>query len=809
MEHVFPFLWHHGESKEQILEEIEKIQECGLRAFCVESRPHPDFCGDGWWSDLGFILFEARKRGMQVWVLDEEHYPSGRAMGKLKDYPHLQQENIVACNMNTVGEIKDAKILLPIYGNEHRFIAALAFPLDENDKIVFDGGIDVTDKVYENVLYWDVPKGHWRIIGLYTIKAPSFVDPLNIDSTKLLINLIYEPHYQHFKDFFGTTFVGFFADEPRLGNIEQAPGVVNVHNKARNLGVVGMAYNWHDKILTELNITDRRVLAALWFDIDSEACTEFRVKYMDFITEEYAKNYSDLLGDWCREHGVSFTGHVIEDVGAHARTMVSGGHYFKSLRGQDLSGIDIVYNQVKRNQENYSRTGHGSPFVLDPLFYNFTLAKLAVSSARLEPVKRGRALCELFGAYGWGESIAEMKWLIDFMLVRGINHFVPHAFNPKLDDTDSPPYFYNGGRNPQYTSFVTLMKYLSKMCAHLNGGKVESRVAVLYHSNAEWSGRAFEPVEKVLKFLAERQIECDVIPEYEITSINGFGVHTKHNSYDCLLIPPREYLDENLEKLFSQNPGTCIRLTDVEQLKSVDIYKYSAYMLKEFCPSIRVYRYEKEDVINYFVFNEGLEEVDNVLYVKDKGYYKAVDEQNGLTFSGISISGLPINLRAGQSVLFSIIKKELKSKKYVFGESQEIAPTWKYYVSEYPFSGWNFYKETAENLDIAGRKELPTFSGKILLSGKFKVKEEGKYLLDFGSSSLGISLKLNGVDLGEKIGAPYTFDLKDAVKVGENQIEIVLTTTLGLSKRDKFTHFSAIEKYGLTQNLKLIPYEIK
>ena len=62
------------------------------------------------------------------------------------------------------------------------------------------------------------------------------------------------------------------------------------------------------------------------------------------------------------------------------------------------------------------------------------------------------------------------------------------------------------------------------------------------------------------------------------------------------------------------------------------------------------------------------------------------------------------------------------------------------------------------------------------------------------------------VDLGEKIAPPYIFDAKDSLKDGENDVEILLTTTLGLSKRDKFTHFSAIEKYGLTKNLKVIEY---
>ena len=92
--------------------------------------------------------------------------------------------------------------------------------------------------------------------------------------------------------------------------------------------------------------------------------------------------------------------------------------------------------------------------------------------------------------------------------------------------------------------------------------------------------------------------------------------------------------------------------------------------------------------------------------------------------------------------------------------------------------------------------------------GKFDCNG-GNYLLDFGDSTLGISVKINGIDLGEAVGSPYIIDAKDAIKAGENQIEIVLTTTLGLLKRDKFTHFSAIEKYGLTQNIKLINYIVK
>ena len=51
MQRIFPFLWLHGENEEQIVREIDAIRGANLSAFCVESRPHPDFCGPLWWRD--------------------------------------------------------------------------------------------------------------------------------------------------------------------------------------------------------------------------------------------------------------------------------------------------------------------------------------------------------------------------------------------------------------------------------------------------------------------------------------------------------------------------------------------------------------------------------------------------------------------------------------------------------------------------------------------------------------------------------------------------------------------------------------
>ncbi len=54
--HLAPFFWQHGEDEATLREYMAVIEASGCRAVCVESRPHPDFCGPGWWRDMDIIL---------------------------------------------------------------------------------------------------------------------------------------------------------------------------------------------------------------------------------------------------------------------------------------------------------------------------------------------------------------------------------------------------------------------------------------------------------------------------------------------------------------------------------------------------------------------------------------------------------------------------------------------------------------------------------------------------------------------------------------------------------------------------------
>ena len=108
-QHIFPFLWIHGEPEETIREYMGAIHRANTGAVCVESRPHPDFLGPQWWHDMDIVLDEARKRGMKIWILDDSHFPTGYANGALENQEAQLCRQSLVCQV--LGEVSAGKRL--------------------------------------------------------------------------------------------------------------------------------------------------------------------------------------------------------------------------------------------------------------------------------------------------------------------------------------------------------------------------------------------------------------------------------------------------------------------------------------------------------------------------------------------------------------------------------------------------------------------------------------------------------------------------------------------------------------------------
>ena len=564
--YILPFMWQHGEEEALLREGVKKIRESGIRALCMESRPHPDFVGKLWWRDMDIVMDEAKKLGMRVWVLDDAQFPTGCVNRKVTadspyrkvflDYYHVDMLG-PARHMGVIIDLKEGETLEAVtagrwsgrraekmYGNSQKTVTGNSWP--EGTTETLEEVIDLTDCVKGHFLYWDVPEGEWTVTVIKTTHEannvrPNYMNIIDRDAVKFFLDTVYEPHYAHYGAEFGKVFAGFFSDEPEFGN------VVEHHRIGHSQAPLPWCEELKGLLRKQWKEDYGRNLVSLFCDVEGLS-PKTRVDFMNLATWLYNKNFCTQVGDWCRAHGVEYIGHVIEDSGCHARLGLGTGHYFRALWGQDMAGIDVVLQQIRPGYGERSFHTINGKRLYDGRFFHHGLASLAGSLAQLDEKKKGRAMCEMYGAYGWSEGLKLMKWLTDHMLVRGINWFVPHAFTMKdFPDPDCPPHFYARGNNPQFPYFKNLMEYTNRISHLLNGGCPVAEVGVFYNACAEWAGE-YEPFENVGQLLNEAQISHMIIPEDVLRMENCREGRLKAGHVSCriLVFPYCEYLPEKV-----------------------------------------------------------------------------------------------------------------------------------------------------------------------------------------------------------------------------------------------------------------------
>ena len=847
--YILPFLWLHGEPKERVREEILAIKNSGINEFCAESRPYEKFCQDEWWDDFGYILKTARELDMKVWLLDDKAFPTGYANGYLEkeENAHLRKKLIREFQIEALGPMKNAKLYVGgrVYEGE-RVISVIAYThTDEKEGLDYKTAIDLTSMLDGEMVYWDVPKGVWRVCvtvetAPYEYKNDRFfyyIDMLNRESCHAMIDAIYQPHYEHFKEYFGSTFMGFFSDEP---------GFLNVINTYYNkLGMIGYPYPYredlHELIAQSAGIdkeTVRLSINALWEDL-GEITPLIRMHYMDVISKLYSENFSYALGNWCREHGVMYIGHVIEDMGAHTRMGYGSGHFFRALDGQDMAGIDIVLTQ---NIPGFIGSVHRALLTdggaAEPSFFHYTLPKLASSHSHIQPLKKGRAMCEIFGAFGWAEGLPYMKGLADTMLSSGVNYFVPHAFSPKEEDPDCPPHFYNGGKNVQYPLFKNLMGYMGRVSHALNGGIHKADVAVFYNAEGEWCGGENELFYDLCRCLTCGLVDFDIVPydALENAQVKDNRLLINNESYGALIISQCEILPRKCLSLFKdlKDKGLNVIFTEalpekiaeggdisifnpcftVLEKRELPAFLHKADMCQlsgegEGITNLRFYHVTRENKEIYLFSNDGVyEDINARIFLKEQGeclIYEPWD--NRLYRYEVDEKGFMLRLEKG-NMLFVIFGDTIEQDLPYFTfekERKEADIKFDIYIRQ---EGEREYSKIAENsclFDISAPEKIPDFSGEILYKAKFYA-EKGFSVIDLGQVGETADVWVNGKYLGARINPPYKFSMQSAIKEGENHIEILVRSNLAHRRQDLFSSFIQISPTGIIGDIHFCKY---
>lgn len=849
--YILPFLWLHGEPQERLREEILAIKNSGIREFCAESRPYENFCREQWWDDFGFILRTAKELDMRVWLLDDRKFPTGYANGYLEaeERAHLRKRLIRETQSEVLGPMKQAKLYVGGWADKEgdRLLSVIAYRhTDAGEGLDYRSAVDLTPTLRDGMVCWDVPEGVWRVCVTVECYPPLsrndrfyyYIDPLNPDSCHAMIDAVYQPHYEHFAEYFGNTFAGFFSDEPGFLNLRGT-----YHNR---LGLMYSPYPWSEELPALIaesagldEETVRRCIPALWEDL-GEITPQIRMHYMEVVTKLYSKNFGYLLGDWCREHGVMYIGHVIEDMGTHMRLAYGSGHFFRALDGQDMAGIDIVLMQdIPGISGHVHRASLADGGVAEPSFFRYTLPKLAASHAHIQPSKQGRAMCEIFGAFGWAEGLPYMKGLADIMLASGINVFVPHAFSPKEEDPDCPPHFYNGGKNIQYPLFKNLMDYMGR-CSHiLQGGVHRADVAVFYNAEGEWTGGKNQLFHDICRALTTNLIDFDIIPfdVLEHAQVNGQKLCVNGEEYGALIVSESEILPHDRLACFKRlaEAGLPVLFTDSLPRRAAEggeisdlLTSFQAVATDELASevrkrglchvdgkgtgleSLRFYHVTRDGRDIYLFSNEAIrDDVDAVITLPQDGECLIYEPWENRCYRGEAKDGaFRLRLEKG-NMLFVIFGEPIPegTPDFLHETARKALPLrFEIAVKEEGEQDFRTIATDSELFDISAPDRDPHFSGDIRYRTRF-VAEPDFDVLDLGEVGEVAEAWLNGEYLGARINAPYKFGMKNALRAGENELEIVVKSNPAHRRRDKLSRFIQIPPSGIMGEIAVCRYE--
>ena len=864
--HLMPFFWQHGEDEATLREYMGVIQKANCGAICVESRPHPDFCGPKWWHDMDIILDEARRREMKVWILDDSHFPTGYANGAMGDKPDILCRQSIFIREYPLGAVYPGTLdlkkenLLTMLPKKATGMAAYmnlqparAFTDDSLLCVVAQerGGerIDLTGHVENNILHWEKPAGDWTlcVCGRTRNAGPhrDYINMTNPESCKVLLDAVYEPHWKHYAEDFGKTIAGFFSDEPELGNAE-------LYIKGNVMGS-NQDLPWSccvEKDLAEtLGCNWKELLPLLWDGQGprnkavEKAAAKVRTVYMDVLTKRVRSAFSEQIGGWCHAHGVQYIGHMIEDEGQHCRTGSGLGHYFRGLQGQDMAGIDDIGGQIlPQGEDEPKHTALGSPRSGE--FYHYGLAKLAESAAQIEERKHGNAMCEVFGNYGWAEGIRLEKYLADHLLVRGITQFVPHAFSAApFPDPDCPPHFYAHGHNPQYRWFGELMAYMNRAATVTASDRHIAHVAILYHGEQEWADAHAMPVEKPLRALYDAQIDCHILPadvftelEYYHTKISNPLQINKHE-YSVFLVPGSDWIPlaaaQGIDKLLQSgmpilfvgkkpkqisetgqvtSPAwdSCEVIAPEELPDRVRALGIPCPVLKPANNRIRILQIG-EPAVFFFITNEAKNTYTGTLKLPTAaecyGYDPLQNQCVQLDYTVQLNTEIKLTMEPLHSLVIVCGKAPCETVKASQGERGLALRHWKRSICDaiaYPR-----FSDTKE-VKIPDRlaEEQPTFSGFVRYETTFHWR--GTHCtLEIEDAGECVEAFLNGESLGLQLIPPFRYDLSAKLKSGENQLAIEVATTL---ERQMYPQLSGYQKMlahepqamsGLTGNVSL------
>ena len=268
---AFPFWsWNDKLEEKEMQRQIEVLNNAGISGFIMHARAglETKYLSDEWYDAIRVGIDEAKKRGMDAWMYDEEGWPSGFAGGIVpkKGFEYWQKK----INSKILSDDKAPEYTVALFK-------------------VCDNGYEKTDKAEKGVT------------AFYLAVNKYYIDSFNPDTIKYFLEVTHDEYYKRFGDEFGKTVKGFFTDENQFNFTTEFP----------------WSHLFEEEFKKRYGYSLIDNLPALFGNYENTLA--LRYDFWRMVGDMFRTNCLKQLYDWCEEHNCMLTGHVMGEEGLHSQ----------------------------------------------------------------------------------------------------------------------------------------------------------------------------------------------------------------------------------------------------------------------------------------------------------------------------------------------------------------------------------------------------------------------------------------------------------------------------------------------------------
>lgn len=510
------FVWNDKINRSELLRLMTELKEAGYGGMFIHPRPGliTEYLSKEWFDLFSYTVKQGKKLGIDVWMYDENSYPSGFAAGLVTtEMPEAYNEGS-GLTMTKVQElptdVSGYLLLLKKQGDDF---------VDITGTVDAERGAKGDFYLFSKVCY--AP-------ALWLAGGYPYVDLLHPGVTEKFLEITMTGYEKTVGKEFGKSIKGAFSDEPEISS----PGGVR------------WTVDLFEQFEKQHGYNPVPHLPSLYEEIGN--WKKFRHDYTKTLLHLFIDRWAKPSYHFYDQRGLQWTGHYWE----HAwPDLWAGGDNMAMYAWFHQPGIDMLFNQFDD---------------LSPIaqFGNVRAVREVASAARQRG--RKRVLSETYGGAGWDVTFKDLKRLGDWEFALGINFMNQHLYHYSLSGKrkyDYPPYF--SYQSSWFKHYRVLNDYYGRLSAALSAGKQSNDVLVIEPTSTLWlyysyvysytrkPDRLWEVGEEFQRFvtkLSKQQVEYDLGSE---TIIADWGAEKNGRlvvgevSYGTVVLPP---LTENVER---------------------------------------------------------------------------------------------------------------------------------------------------------------------------------------------------------------------------------------------------------------------